>query len=101
VRNRQRAASASKCGALAGHGKVRAATTNGTGADNGASGGEQYDFDLFTIGAGSGGVRAARFAASTYGMARFSTKGDVGATMEVVQPSHTYCWSGHVIHSCS
>lgn len=26
-----------------------------------------YDYDLFTIGAGSGGVRASRFAASTYG----------------------------------
>ena len=32
-------------------------------ADNG---GGHYDFDLFTIGAGSGGVRAARFA-SNYG----------------------------------
>eukprot|EP00884_Botryococcus_braunii_P001431 jgi/Botrbrau1/11289/Bobra.0038s0055.1 len=38
----------------------------GTGAENGAGG--EYDFDLFTIGAGSGGVRAARFAASTYGI---------------------------------
>jgi len=27
-----------------------------------------YDYDLFTIGAGSGGVRASRFAASTYGI---------------------------------
>ena len=26
-----------------------------------------YDFDLITIGGGSGGVRASRFAASTYG----------------------------------
>ncbi len=32
---------------------------NGTGA---------YDYDLFTIGAGSGGVRAARWAASNYGV---------------------------------
>ena len=41
------------------------------GSSNGASsnGSAPYDFDLFTIGAGSGGVRAARFAASTYGAA--------------------------------
>jgi len=31
-----------------------------------AAGGEEYDFDLFTIGAGSGGVRGSRFA-SSYG----------------------------------
>ena len=29
---------------------------------------EKYDFDLFTIGGGTGGVRAARFAALDYGM---------------------------------
>lgn len=36
------------------------------GSDNGPSGEteRQYDFDLFTIGAGSGGVRASRFAAN-------------------------------------
>ena len=36
---------------------------------NGSSNGNQpsYDFDLFTIGAGSGGVRASRFAAQNYG----------------------------------
>ena len=28
---------------------------------------EKYDFDLFTIGGGTGGVRAARFASSDYG----------------------------------
>ncbi|KAJ0981593.1 hypothetical protein J5N97_009848 [Dioscorea zingiberensis] len=33
-------------------------------ADNGAGDSKRYDFDLFTIGAGSGGVRASRFAAS-------------------------------------
>lgn len=33
------------------------------GADNGAEP-RQFDFDLFTIGAGSGGVRASRFAAN-------------------------------------
>ncbi|KAL1212545.1 Glutathione reductase [Cardamine amara subsp. amara] len=32
--------------------------------DNGADSERQYDFDLFTIGAGSGGVRASRFATS-------------------------------------
>ncbi|KAL0024238.1 hypothetical protein WJX77_010882 [Trebouxia sp. C0004] len=36
---------------------------------NGSSNGDRasYDFDLFTIGAGSGGVRASRFAAQNYG----------------------------------
>lgn len=29
--------------------------------------GEAYDYDLFTIGAGSGGVRASRFSSGTYG----------------------------------
>ena len=29
---------------------------------------EKYDFDLFTIGGGTGGVRAARFASADYGM---------------------------------
>lgn len=31
---------------------------------NGADSGSHYDYDLFTIGAGSGGVRASRFAAN-------------------------------------
>ena len=38
--------------------QVRAASSNGTG---------KYDYDLFTIGAGSGGVRATRFSSSNYG----------------------------------
>ena len=29
---------------------------------------DKYDFDLFTIGGGTGGVRAARFASMDYGM---------------------------------
>lgn len=29
---------------------------------------EKYDFDLFAIGGGTGGVRAARFASMDYGM---------------------------------
>ncbi|CAI0434298.1 unnamed protein product [Linum tenue] len=33
-------------------------------SDNGTESPRQYDFDLFTIGAGSGGVRASRFAAN-------------------------------------
>ncbi|KAJ0246998.1 Glutathione reductase [Hirschfeldia incana] len=33
-------------------------------SDNGADSDRHYDFDLFTIGAGSGGVRASRFATS-------------------------------------
>lgn len=55
-----------------------------------ASGGEPYDFDLFTIGAGSGGVRGSRFA-SSYGAkvavcelpfdyVSSDTKGGVGGT---------------------
>ncbi len=39
--------------------QVRAASQNGTG---------EYDYDLFTIGAGSGGVRATRFSSSNYGV---------------------------------
>ncbi|KAB1208857.1 Glutathione reductase, chloroplastic [Morella rubra] len=34
-------------------------------SENGADAGRRYDFDLFTIGAGSGGVRASRFAANS------------------------------------
>lgn len=44
--------------------QVRAASS-GNGAGNGA--GEQYDFDLFTLGAGSGGTRASRMAAQNHG----------------------------------
>ena len=33
---------------------------------------EKYDFDLFTIGGGTGGVRAARFASLDYGETRQS-----------------------------
>lgn len=36
-------------------------------APNGASSEGEYDYDLFTIGAGSGGVRASRFASTLYG----------------------------------
>ncbi|KAJ1298669.1 hypothetical protein BS78_01G471300 [Paspalum vaginatum] len=36
-------------------------------AANGASAEGEYDYDLFTIGAGSGGVRASRFASTLYG----------------------------------
>lgn len=34
-------------------------------SENGADVSRRYDFDLFTIGAGSGGVRASRFAANS------------------------------------
>lgn len=40
---------------------TRAETTNGVGSSDPS---RNYDFDLFTIGAGSGGVRASRFAAN-------------------------------------
>ena len=46
--------------------QVRAESSSNGASTNGSG---QYDFDLFTIGAGSGGVRAARFAASTFGNA--------------------------------
>jgi glutathione reductase (NADPH) len=46
---------------------VRAAATNGAAAADGAADGASYDYDFFCIGAGSGGVRAARVAAGTYG----------------------------------
>ncbi|CAL9750804.1 unnamed protein product [Musa acuminata subsp. burmannicoides] len=44
----------------------RLATRASADGGNGAPDPRQFDFDLFTIGAGSGGVRASRFAA-TYG----------------------------------
>ncbi|KAJ7569102.1 hypothetical protein O6H91_01G060400 [Diphasiastrum complanatum] len=40
------------------------ALASGADIDNGAGAQKEYDYDLFTIGAGSGGVRAARFAAN-------------------------------------
>ena len=36
-------------------------------ATNGSSSSGEYDYDLFTIGAGSGGVRASRFASTLFG----------------------------------
>ena len=45
-------------------GQVRAESSSNGAQHNGA---REYDFDLFTIGAGSGGVRAARWAASNFG----------------------------------
>lgn len=47
--------------------QVRAASGNGASP---AGGEGEYDYDLFTIGAGSGGVRASRFAATTFGARR-------------------------------
>ena len=40
----------------------------------------QYDYDLFTIGGGSGGVRAARFAGQTGARVGLAEKGDLGGT---------------------
>ena len=42
-------------------------TTASATSPNGAASGGDFDYDLFCIGAGSGGVRAARVAAGTYG----------------------------------
>ena len=47
--------------------RLRAASSNGTSASGHDNG--EYDYDLFTIGAGSGGTRATRFAATYYGNA--------------------------------
>ena len=46
--------------------QARAASENGA-SSNGASSEPEYDYDLFTIGAGSGGTRASRLSASVYG----------------------------------
>lgn len=40
------------------------AESSGNGAGNGAS---EYDFDLFTLGAGSGGTRASRMSGQNHG----------------------------------
>ncbi len=48
--------------------QARAASENGA-SSNGASAEPEYDYDLFTIGAGSGGTRASRLSASVYGAA--------------------------------
>lgn len=53
-------------------GPRRPFSASASAGDNGAAaggdgGGCDYDYDLFTIGAGSGGVRASRFASTLYG----------------------------------
>lgn len=45
----------------------RHVSASAAAAPNGASVEGEYDYDLFTIGAGSGGVRASRFASALYG----------------------------------
>lgn len=62
--------------------------------DNGADSERSYDFDLFTIGAGSGGVRASRFATSfgasaavcelPFSTISSETAGGVGGTYVIV-----------------
>jgi glutathione reductase (NADPH) len=49
------------------HRRRRAHTSSPPAAEPPASS-KEFDYDLFTIGAGSGGVRASRWAASTYGI---------------------------------
>jgi len=46
--------------------QARAESSNGASAPA-ADGSREYDYDLFTIGAGSGGTRASRVSASLYG----------------------------------
>lgn len=54
-----------------------ASSGNGASSDAGA-----YDYDLFCIGAGSGGVRAARVAAGTYGgLVQGCCCGDAGGSL--------------------
>ena len=46
------------------------ASENGATSNGASSNGvvdKEYDYDLFTIGAGSGGVRGTRFASQNYG----------------------------------
>jgi glutathione reductase (NADPH) len=45
----------------------RHVSASAAASPNGASPEGEYDYDLFTIGAGSGGVRASRFASTLYG----------------------------------
>ncbi|CAN6296418.1 unnamed protein product [Urochloa humidicola] len=45
----------------------RHVSASAAASPNGASTEGEYDYDLFTIGAGSGGVRASRFASTLYG----------------------------------
>ncbi|CAL4912710.1 unnamed protein product [Urochloa decumbens] len=45
----------------------RHVSASAAASPNGASAEGEYDYDLFTIGAGSGGVRASRFASTLYG----------------------------------
>ena len=45
--------------------QVQAKSEENGASANGAK--QHFDYDLFTIGAGSGGVRASRFAAANYG----------------------------------
>lgn len=57
-----------KASALTKRGMVAVSAAQSNGAEsNGSSANREYDYDLFCIGAGSGGVRAARVAAGTYG----------------------------------
>ena len=57
---------------------------------------ERYDFDLFTIGGGSGGVRGSRWAAMQYGakarcLFRFSVSASQGETVGA-QDAHTHIY---------
>ncbi|KAF3436214.1 hypothetical protein FNV43_RR23306 [Rhamnella rubrinervis] len=73
------------------HQHPRGFVTASAESDNGADVSRHYDFDLFTIGAGSGGVRASRFAANSgatvaicelpFSTISSETTGGVGGTM--------------------
>ena len=49
---------------------------------------EKYDFDLFTIGGGTGGVRAARFASMDYGKFVWNARSTDSSTAN----QHTQTW---------
>lgn len=89
--------------ALAWHELQVRASSSGNGASSNGSG--QYDFDLFTIGAGSGGVRAARYAASTFGALRVPCAActqRLPAWPRMAQPSQlTYVYKRPSSHSSS
>ena len=60
-----------------------------------------YDFDLFVIGAGSGGVRAARMAAQTGARVAVAEAGALGGTCVNVGciPKKLYSYAAHYAES--
>ena len=59
---------------------------------------KKYDFDLFTIGAGSGGVRASRFAADLGVKVAIAEKASLGGTCVNVGciPKKLFSYAAHM-----